>query len=145
MDTAKRLIFDTNVYIAAIQGGLFSLAFRTLQEKLVRTYLASVVSAELFAGATNQAARRAVHDFVRRAHGVGRVVTPSAGDWERAGQLVAEIRQREPRLRSKIPTLWNDVLIALSARQIGATVVTQNVRDFELLLRYLRFDLHILS
>ncbi len=145
MDTAKPLVFDTDVYIAAIQGGLSSLAFRTPQEKLARTYLACVVSAELFAGATNQAARRAVHDFVRRAHGVGRVVTLSAGDWERAGQLVAEIRQREPRLRSKLPALWNYVLIALSARQVGAMVVTQNARDFELLRRYLRFDLHLLS
>jgi len=53
--------------------------------------------------------------------------------------------KREPRLRSKIPTLWNDLLIALSARQIGAMVVSHNAQDFELLRRYLRFDLHILS
>lgn len=36
--------------------------------------------------------------------------------------------------------LWNDALIALSARQIGATVVTRNVRDFALLRRYARFE-----
>jgi predicted nucleic acid-binding protein len=144
METAKRLVFDTGVYIAAIQGGFFSPAFRTLQEKLPRTYLASVVSAELLAGATNQAARKTVLDFIRRAHRVRRVVTPDAGAWERAGEILSEIRRKEPHLRSKIPTLWNDLLIALCARQVGATAVTQNARDFELLRRYLRFDLHIL-
>ena len=145
MQPAKWLVFDTSVYITAIQGGLFSPAFRTLQENLPRTYLASVVCAELLAGATNQAARRAVLELVRRAHRVRRVVTPGASDWEHAGEHLGEIRRREPHLRSKIRTLWNDLLIALCARQVGAMVVTHNARDFELLRRYLRFNLHILS
>ena len=145
MDTAKRLLFDTSVYITAIRGGIFSPAFRTLQDKLPRTYLSSVVAAELLAGATNQAARRAVTYFIRRAHKVARVVTPDAGSWERAGEHLGEIRRKEPHLRSKIPTLWNDLLIVLSGRQVGAMVVTQDARDFGMLHRYLRFDLHILS
>jgi len=41
----------------------------------------------------------------------------------------------------KIARLWNDALIALSARQIGASVVTGNVGHFELLRRFVRFDL----
>jgi predicted nucleic acid-binding protein len=145
METAKRLVFDTSIYIAAIRGGLFSPTFRTLQDVLPRTFLASVVSAELLAGATTQAARRAVLDLTRWAHRVRRVVAPDAGAWERAGAILSEIRQEEPHLRSKIPTLWNDLLIALCARQVGAVVVTQNARDFELLRRYLRFGLHIHS
>jgi predicted nucleic acid-binding protein len=32
--------------------------------------------------------------------------------------------------------LWDDALIALSARQVGATVVTDNVDDFALLGEY---------
>lgn len=142
MLTAKWLVFDTSVYIAAIHGGLVSPAYGTLQENLPRTYLASVVSAELRAGATTEAARRAVQQFTRWAHRVGRVVTPGASAWERAGDLLGEIRGREPHLRSKVHTLWNDVLIVLSARQIGAAVVTRNARDFDLIRRYLRFELH---
>jgi predicted nucleic acid-binding protein len=145
MRTARWLVFDTNVYIAAIQGGVFSLAFRTLEEKLPRTYLTSVVAGELLAGATTQGARRAVQQFIRRAHQVGRVATPTASAWERAGGLLGEIRRQEPHLRSKISTLWNDLLIALCARQIGATIVTHDVQDFQLLRRHVRFDLHILS
>jgi predicted nucleic acid-binding protein len=44
-------------------------------------------------------------------------------------------------MRDKIARLWNDALIALSARQIGASVVTGNVGEFELLRRFVRFDL----
>jgi predicted nucleic acid-binding protein len=44
-------------------------------------------------------------------------------------------------VRTKLPGLWNDALIALSARQIGATVVTENLRHFALLRRYARFEL----
>ena len=97
------------------------------------------------AGATTEAARRAVHQFTRRADRVGRVVTPSAAAWERAGDVLGRLRAQEPELRSKVPTLWNDLLIALSARQVGATLVTTNARDFQLLGRYLRFDLEIVS
>ena len=44
-------------------------------------------------------------------------------------------------MRDEIARLRNDALIALSARQIGASVVTGNVADFELLRRFVRFDL----
>ena len=72
---------------------------------------------------------------------LGRVVTPDARSWNLAGDVLGDIRRREPGLRAKIASLWNDALIALSARQIGASVVTDNVRDFELLRRSVRFDL----
>jgi len=78
---------------------------------------------------------------MRWADRVGRVVTPTAGTWERAGDLLGRLRRREPHSRSRVPLLWNDALIALSARQIGATLVTSNLRDFELLRRHLRFEL----
>jgi predicted nucleic acid-binding protein len=35
----------------------------------------------------------------------------------------------------------NDALIALSALQVGASLVTHNVKDFELLRRSVPFDL----
>ena len=72
---------------------------------------------------------------------LGRVVTPDARAWNLAGDVLGDIRRREPGLRAKIVSLWNDALIALSARQIGAVIVTDNVRDFELLRRSVRFDL----
>jgi predicted nucleic acid-binding protein len=72
---------------------------------------------------------------------LGRIVTPDARSWNLAGDALGNIRRREPALRAKVTSLWNDALIALSARQIGASVVTGNVRDFELLHRFMPFDL----
>lgn len=145
MPAGKQWIFDTSVYIAAIRAGLDSRAAVLLQERLPRTHLASVVSAELRAGALTEVGRRAVHDLTFRARRVGRVVTPTASGWERAGDILGRIRRNEPRLRSKVPTLWNDLLISISARQIGATVVTTDAGDFWLLQRYLGFDLEVFS
>jgi len=141
MNDRGPLVFDSGIYISAIRGGLSSSAFRVLQETLPRTYLSSVVTAELRAGCTTETARRAVHQFTLRTEKVRRVVTPSHGAWERAGDLLARIRSTEPTLRSRLKTLWNDSLICLSARSIGATVVTYDTTDFALIRRYLSFEL----
>ena len=145
MPADRWLVFDTSIYIAAIRMGPASEPASILMEDRPRTYLAAVVAAELRAGATDDAARRLVHDYTLSAHRVGRVVTPTASSWERAGDIFARMRSRQPEFRSKVPALWRDLLIALSARQLGAVVVAENVRDFELLRRYVRFDLQSLA
>ena len=141
MPVGRWLVFDTTVYVAAIRGGVFGPIFRTLEDKLPRTYLVSVVAAELRAGATTEAARRTAHELLQRFCRVGRVTTPGPSSWERAGDVLGRLCRDEPHLRSKVPLLWNDLLIALSAREIGATVVTENLEGFELLRGYVRFDL----
>lgn len=139
------LIFDTSVYIAALRGGLESAAAGALRATIPRTYLASVVAAELHAGATTEQGRRAVLTITQPPARAGRVVTPGATSWLAAGDLLSDLRRREPGLRSRLSRLWNHALIALSARQIGATVVTSDTRDFTLLRRYLRFGLERLD
>jgi predicted nucleic acid-binding protein len=134
-------VFDTNVYVAALREGLAGASFARLVEAAPRTFLSSVVSAELRAGALDDAGRKAVVDLVRRFERLRRVVVPTAGSWNDAGDVLARIARREPGFRTKVRGLWNDALIALSARQIGATLVTENVRDFGLLRRYVRFQL----
>jgi predicted nucleic acid-binding protein len=134
-------VFDTNVYIAAIREGLGGPSFARLEDAAPRTFLAAVVSAELSAGALDEGGRRTVIALTRRFERVGRIVTPTAGSWNDAGDVLARIARRAPEFRTKVRGLWNDALIALSARQIGATVVTENLDDFRLLRRYVRFDL----
>jgi predicted nucleic acid-binding protein len=56
---------------------------------------------------------------------------------------MARLRQRVPAVRSKVRGLWNDLLIGLSARQIGAIVVTHNAADFTMLQRYAGFLLRV--
>ena len=141
MAAARPVVFDTSVYVAAIRGGPASERARLVRSRLPRTHLAAPVAAELQAGVLDAGGRRAVAAFVRAARRVGRLVTPAFASWLRAGAAMAAIRRSEPHLASKLPRLWNDLLIVLSATQIGATVVSANRDDFELVRRYVSFDL----
>ena len=50
-----------------------------------------------------------------------------------AGQVEAELHRDESVNRDKINSLTGDVLIAAVAKETGATVVTENIDDFEFL------------
>lgn len=141
MPGGRWMVFDTNVYIAALREGLGGAAFDRLQEAGPRTFLASVVSAELRVGVRDEGGLAMVIALDKRFERLGRIVVPTAGSWNDVGDVLAKIAHREPSLRTKVRGLWNDALIAMSARQIGATVVTENVRDFGLLRRYMRFEM----
>ncbi len=141
---AGKVIFDTNIYIDAIYGGAASKAYRLLFDSLPSTYLCSVVSAELYVGALDPWGTRLIQSFVSRSEKIGRVVTPSHGSWNESAKILAMISRKEPKYNSKLATLLNDALIALSALQIGATVYTGDKEDFELIRRYKRFALEIL-
>lgn len=141
MTDGRWMVFDTNVYVGAMREGLGGASFGRLVEAAPRTFLASVVSAELRAGARDDTGRRLVLALVRRFERLGRVVVPTAESWNAVGDVLVTIARREPALRTRVRGLWNDALIALSARQIGATLVTGNLRDFRLLRRYVRFEL----
>jgi predicted nucleic acid-binding protein len=72
-------------------------------------------------------------------------VTPTFDDWTEAAALVTAIELRDRGWRSKLPALLNDILIALSARRIGAMVVTRNRDDFLLIRRHTGFSLRVLE
>ena len=59
MPAGRWVVFDTNVYVAALREGVNGPAFARIRDRAPRTFLASVVSAELRAGATDQTGRRA--------------------------------------------------------------------------------------
>jgi predicted nucleic acid-binding protein len=50
-----------------------------------------------------------------------------------AGQVEAELHRDESANQDKINSLTGDVLIAAVAKETGATVVTENIDDFEFL------------
>jgi predicted nucleic acid-binding protein len=64
---------------------------------------------------------------------------PSSEVFDRAGGVLRQLKLagRDVRLSS----LCNDVLIALTARSIGASVVTANLDDFAAIQRIERFAL----
>jgi predicted nucleic acid-binding protein len=83
--------------------------------------------------------------FVRQTEKTGRIVVPTYRDWKQTGKTLAQISKVEPNQRSRVPRLINDVLLAMTAIQIGATLYTYNGRDFELITRHRKFSLEILG
>ena len=59
-----------------------------------------------------------------------RILVPSGAVYEDAGHVLRALQESRGYQVQRSPSLVNDVLIALSARSIGATVMTSNARDF---------------
>ena len=142
---AKHLI-DTDLYIDLIQSGTTLPFISEIYDKdAPGIYFSSVVAQELLAGARTPAGRKRVEILFRPFERVGRVVTPSHGHWKEAGGLLAKVLQDRPDLKSKLPALVNDCLLALSARSLGATLYTRNRGDFTLLQGLRSFSLVVIN
>lgn len=109
------------------------------------TYLSAVVAYELAVSAKDRRTQNLVREFILPMERTGRVVTLTFSDWITASEVVTAIASKESGWRSKLPGLLNDVLIAASARQIGAALLTYNKDDFLLIHRHLDFSLRVLE
>ena len=140
------VLLDTNVYLDALKSATGATRFeRQFLPLVFQTYLSSVVVEELYAGALDEGAVRLVERQVGALERVGRLVTPLFEDWKKAGKLVALITRREPGRKPKVQQMLNDILLALSARRMGADLYTLNRDDFKLIRRHQPFSLKLLD
>ncbi|MSP41491.1 MAG: type II toxin-antitoxin system VapC family toxin [Deltaproteobacteria bacterium] len=123
----QRVVVDTNIYIDWLNEGRHEdIIFRRDAVK----HLSAVVLMELLAGAFSVEDRRLVRNITLPFAKAHRIVTPTVSIYQEAGDVLRRLqRVRGYTIRSAYG-LVNDVLIALSARSIGASVITQNERDF---------------
>lgn len=142
-----KVLYDTSIYIELLCSRSFSETFRPRYEAdMSLTYFSSVVVQELLAGATDRLKRAAVESLYRPFRRSRRIVTPTHTVWEESGQLLGTMRgQRKEQTDRLTGSFVHDLLIALSARGVGARVVTVNADDFTLIRRYVPFGLEILS
>ena len=126
-------VLDTSVYIENFKSGRFT---RQIIESAFVPRCSAVVIHELIRGARTSAEVEFVDHLVRHCH----VVTPTERHWIAAAEILKRMRARERYDVDKIRGLAFDVLIALSARSIGATLVTCNEGDFRAIGRHLAFD-----
>jgi predicted nucleic acid-binding protein len=137
---------DAGVDLQAMRSDSGRAAFeRRFLPLLFCTSVSGVVAEELYAGAMDDFAIRLVDRYIGALREVGRVITPTFDDWTAAGKLIARITRNERGLKSKAQLLVNDVLIALCAQHLGATLFTFNRDDFELIRRYRPFTLEVLK
>ncbi len=143
---AAPYLFDTSVYITVLRDENFAREFRPRYIRDVpRTHFSSVVIQELVAGARTFRHRRQAAALYEPFERTGRIVTPSHRVWKEAGAVLVTLAEKAPQWRDKIARgLLNDLLIALSSRSIGATVVTRNGEDFRLIRQFQVFALEVI-
>ena len=131
-------VVDTSVYVELIRHGRFKDELLALPH-LIRN--SAVVLSELRRGATLPRERRWV-DELEAQH---QVFFPGIWEWRRSGQLLERLRKKRGYDAKKIRDLHFDALIALTARAVGALVITCNGDDFRELCREEPFDLLVWS
>jgi predicted nucleic acid-binding protein len=139
----RRYVLDANLFVRGFREPVgnaelqrFHYAFAPFE------YMSAVVVQELAAGTGSRTDRRAldrhVIDLFRRR---GRILTPSSRAWHESGHVLAELVRRDGLDLSRISkSFGNDVLLALSCREAGFVLVTDNRRDFERIARIAPFD-----
>jgi predicted nucleic acid-binding protein len=122
-------ILDTSVYIGHWERGLYEETLAEVRKAFVIRYSAVVLS-ELRRGSRTREAERTVS----RLHDLSPALwEPTPKDWWEAGQIIRSVGDAHDWDRSKRRDFQNDALIALTGRGHGATVVTANRADFEIL------------
>lgn len=138
----RRVVVDTNLYIDWLNVGRHE---GVLFQRDAVKYLSAVVMLELYAGAFSPRDRRVVRGVVSAFDRVDRILVPSGAVYEDAGHVLRALQASRGFRVAGSPSLVNDVLIALSARSIGATVMTSNARDFAAIREIRPFKLSVVS
>lgn len=123
----RRLVIDTNVYVDWINRGRHE---QVLFQRETVKYLSAVVLMELRAGAFSARDRRLLQRLETAFERAGRVLIPSRNVFAEAGDALRRLQADGGYKIGASHSIAHDVLIALSARSIGAAVVTQNERDY---------------
>jgi predicted nucleic acid-binding protein len=140
-DYQIKVIFDTSVYIPFLRDGIIHPKFL---EDFVNPllYMSSVVASELYAGAQDSQSIKLLDKLYHTFQNVGRLIVPNDEDWRQAGGIIARNGRKYGYNSTYLSRLQNDILIACSARRIGAFVLTKNEKDFVRIREFLDFRIY---
>ena len=130
------IVFDTSIFIDHLRTKKHADDIQNLSG-LIRN--SSVVLSELARGATKESEL----DFVSTLAKSHPILTPTERNWFESGSLLYRMREDRGFSPEKLRDLHFDVLIALTARNHGATVITSNRADFERIRHYKEFHLEL--
>ncbi len=139
----RRYTVDTNLFIAAFRN---EAEHETLRNFFVlhstAAFAHAVVMQEPLIGAKSVVEQRQTYaTFIAPFERRRRVVTPSYSAWRRSAEVVAKLVERKHISRGGYaPSFLNDVLLAVSCREAGVTLVTANNTDFERIAEVEPFD-----
>lgn len=138
----RRIVIDTNIYIDWFNAGLHE---DILFQRDTVKHLSTVVLMELRAGAFSSSDHRLVQQVERAFAKAGRILLPSRAVFAEAGDTLRRLQTDRGFRIETSHSMVGDVLIALSARSIGATVVTENERHYRAIQAVRPFRLRIVE
>jgi len=140
LSVPNRFAIDTSVYIRALRDAERLAELKAFRKRAgLRLMVAGVVAMELDAGASTERHAAAVNDLVEPYIARGSVIPVSFDACRQAGRILAALVRHERVVLARAPrSLTNDVLIAVSCREAGAILVTDNAGDFTTIQRHLR-------
>ena len=122
-----KVLLDTNVLIDFLRVGMHTQWVVGGHGNVVR-FISAIVLLELRLGADTPKRKKAV-DRIQQAFHAGRTLGLTPSILDHAGRLFRALYGNASGLQDRLGPM-NDVLIALTAREIGATVLTNNLFEF---------------
>ena len=134
--TSAVYVVDTNLYVRAFRDPEYGTRFRAWHaEVIARLAMSAVVLHELLVGADDKHSRHLLErTYATEFHKRGRLLVPSEWVWRRAAEADRKLRASR-RYEEKLAhcSFANDLLIALTCREVGAILLTANTADFDLI------------
>jgi predicted nucleic acid-binding protein len=133
-------VIDTNLYVDALRTETGRVALNAFHSAFAPfVHLNAVVVHELRAGARGRAAAVLEHMIIAPFERRDRVFSPSCAAWKESGRVLAELNGPTG-WRSVTRSFVNDTLLAMSCREVGAVLVTNNLGDFRRIAAVREFD-----
>ena len=140
---SRKYVLDTQLFINAFRDPVANQALQQFHRAFSPfEHFSVIVAQELRAGVQRPQDRKALERNVLKVfQRANRTITPSADAWHRSGDLLAEMARHEGlEIARASKAFANDVLLALSCREAGCVLVTDNERDFHRIRRFVQFD-----
>ena len=136
-----KLVLDTSIYIPFINQGIAHPVIEIHQGRPL-IYMSAVVMEELYAGALDASSVKLLDKMHDTFSGMSRLIIPDAMDWQKTGKVIAQLGKKYGFEKTFLSRITNDILIAATARKIGAIVVTNNQKDFHRIQEYIDFKIY---
>ncbi len=136
MKKAELLFFDSNVYINLLRDPVYQKRLEPLLRGGFLYTMNKIILMELWAGA-----KTSIEENILRQHQKSFPLIGMQDDqFVVAGQLMSQMQKKhrfEPKPRRRLT--W-DILIALSAKENNAMLITENVSDFQRIKNWVSFE-----
>ena len=135
----EKVVFDTCIYIDLFNRGKYKNEFSGFKKIM---YLSHPVLHELWMGAKTEKEVNHLlyfsHTFIK----LKRLIRPHPETQLKIG-ITCQKLYSSGLLDPRHPKIYNDVCIALLTRQIGATLVTKNIKDFTVIREIIKFKFRL--